>query len=408
MGRFRHGPESARTRDRGSGIAVGIFSLDVARNDPGYWLAGGSTSRTWPFSRPAGPSSAADSRSGYGGPTAASGRCSPRRASRGSCPSGTTPASAPRSPSRSACACTRHALRSSHTRCSRIPAAGSARALERGRGTRRVRRRRARPRRPAGALRTTRRRRDASQCPRNLLAVSDRDALVDRPQPGRGLPRRRLGARARGPRARGGSHERPSWARPSSPPAPCYLALVAAWFASSLDRGALSNGTLERRLWLGQAAALVVLAARGRVELGSEPPCAVGRRAARRRARPVAPTRRPAGRSRRIGRRSRARPRLPARADRPAGRRAGPPGRARGRSPGADETRPRRARRGRARAHARPARRRATRRGGDSGCPARARERAPTGRGASAARGAARVAGAHRRGRRCRTEAARA
>ena len=40
-----------------------------------------------------------------------------------------------------------------------------------------------------------------------------------------------------------------------------YLALVATWFASSFDRGVLSNGTAERRLWLAQAAALVVLAA---------------------------------------------------------------------------------------------------------------------------------------------------
>jgi len=40
-----------------------------------------------------------------------------------------------------------------------------------------------------------------------------------------------------------------------------YLAIVAAWFASSLDARLLSNGTLERRLWFAQAAALAVLAA---------------------------------------------------------------------------------------------------------------------------------------------------
>jgi signal transduction histidine kinase len=40
-----------------------------------------------------------------------------------------------------------------------------------------------------------------------------------------------------------------------------YLGLVAAWFAASLERGELSNDALERRLWLGQAAALIVLAA---------------------------------------------------------------------------------------------------------------------------------------------------
>jgi signal transduction histidine kinase len=36
-----------------------------------------------------------------------------------------------------------------------------------------------------------------------------------------------------------------------------YLALVAAFVASSLDRAALVNGASERRLWIGQAAALV-------------------------------------------------------------------------------------------------------------------------------------------------------
>jgi signal transduction histidine kinase len=39
-----------------------------------------------------------------------------------------------------------------------------------------------------------------------------------------------------------------------------YLGLVAVWFASSLDRGVLSSDTLERRFWLGQAVALLVLA----------------------------------------------------------------------------------------------------------------------------------------------------
>jgi signal transduction histidine kinase len=38
-----------------------------------------------------------------------------------------------------------------------------------------------------------------------------------------------------------------------------YFMLVAATFAVWLDRGFLSNGTLERRLWLGQAAALVAV-----------------------------------------------------------------------------------------------------------------------------------------------------
>jgi signal transduction histidine kinase len=68
-----------------------------------------------------------------------------------------------------------------------------------------------------------------------------------------------------------------------------YVASVAALFAASLDDGLISNGTLERRLWFGQAAALVGMTLavgwswiRGRrardavarlvVELGQAPP----------------------------------------------------------------------------------------------------------------------------------------
>jgi len=40
-----------------------------------------------------------------------------------------------------------------------------------------------------------------------------------------------------------------------------YLGLVAATFAGSLDRGFLWHGPLERRLWLGEAAALVAVGA---------------------------------------------------------------------------------------------------------------------------------------------------
>jgi len=40
-----------------------------------------------------------------------------------------------------------------------------------------------------------------------------------------------------------------------------YLGLVAGSFATSLDRGFLGSGELDRRLWLGQAAALAALAA---------------------------------------------------------------------------------------------------------------------------------------------------
>ena len=54
-----------------------------------------------------------------------------------------------------------------------------------------------------------------------------------------------------------GSHA----SRPVAAAAAVYLLLVAATFAISLDPGFVGNGTDERRLWLGQAAALVCLAA---------------------------------------------------------------------------------------------------------------------------------------------------
>ena len=54
-----------------------------------------------------------------------------------------------------------------------------------------------------------------------------------------------------------GSHA----SRPVAAAAAVYLLLVAATFAISLDSGFVGNGTDERRLWLGQAAALVCLAA---------------------------------------------------------------------------------------------------------------------------------------------------
>jgi signal transduction histidine kinase len=48
-------------------------------------------------------------------------------------------------------------------------------------------------------------------------------------------------------------------ARPVVTAGAVYLGLVAATYASALDRGFVTNGALERRLWLGQAAALLVL-----------------------------------------------------------------------------------------------------------------------------------------------------
>ena len=50
-------------------------------------------------------------------------------------------------------------------------------------------------------------------------------------------------------------------ARPLFAAGTVYLALTAATFAVSLDRGFVTNGPFERRLWLAQAAALVALTA---------------------------------------------------------------------------------------------------------------------------------------------------
>ena len=96
-------------------------------------------------------------------------------------------------------------------------------------------------------------------CPSNLLAISDQDALwSDLNRAGLYLGLAWASALAalvivRLPRAS-------VWTRAVFAAGAAYLVLVAVWFASSLDRGELSNGTLERRVWLGQAAALVVLA----------------------------------------------------------------------------------------------------------------------------------------------------
>jgi signal transduction histidine kinase len=99
-----------------------------------------------------------------------------------------------------------------------------------------------------------------TQCPTNLLTVTDRsDTWADLNRAGLYLG---LGwafalaalTTSRFVRASAGS--RAVFAAGS-----CYLALVAAWFGYSLDRGVLSNGTAERRLWLAQAAALLVLVA---------------------------------------------------------------------------------------------------------------------------------------------------
>jgi signal transduction histidine kinase len=97
-----------------------------------------------------------------------------------------------------------------------------------------------------------------SQCPPNLLAVADRATFAS-------------------DLTRAGIYLGVVWAlaltalstlrlrraatRPVVVAGTAYLVLVTATFAVSLDRGSLSNGTLERRLWLGEAAALVGMTA---------------------------------------------------------------------------------------------------------------------------------------------------
>ncbi len=97
------------------------------------------------------------------------------------------------------------------------------------------------------------------QCPRNLLVLADHGRAVEELN--------RVGVYAglawatalcllvllRLVRATSAAR-RPGW--PVLAAGAAYLALVAATFAASIDRGLLSNGTLERRLWLGEAAAL--------------------------------------------------------------------------------------------------------------------------------------------------------
>ena len=103
-----------------------------------------------------------------------------------------------------------------------------------------------------------------NDCPRNLILVADRAELADditRAGVYAGvvwslalasLIAVRLASATRGGRrARGGVLVAGG----------TYLTLVAVTFAVSVDRGSVSTGTLERRLWLGEAAALLGVAA---------------------------------------------------------------------------------------------------------------------------------------------------
>ena len=101
---------------------------------------------------------------------------------------------------------------------------------------------------------------DCTDCPANLVLLADRGALsADLVEAGLyiGVAWAAALAVLAGARLVGA----PRATRPVAAAGAVYLALVAALFAVSLESGIVSNGTVERRLWLVQAAALVALAA---------------------------------------------------------------------------------------------------------------------------------------------------
>lgn len=98
-----------------------------------------------------------------------------------------------------------------------------------------------------------------NQCPSKLLAVSD-DAGLWTDLNRVGLYVGIAWALALAALAARRLMRASSWARPVFAAGAVYLGLVAAWFAASLDDGLRWNGTLETRLWFVQAAALVALA----------------------------------------------------------------------------------------------------------------------------------------------------
>jgi signal transduction histidine kinase len=97
------------------------------------------------------------------------------------------------------------------------------------------------------------------ECPRNLVLVADRPDLADELTRvglylgvGWSVTLATLAA-VRAVRETAGT-------RPILAGGVLYLSCVAATFAVSLDRGLIATGTLERRLWLSEAAALVAVA----------------------------------------------------------------------------------------------------------------------------------------------------
>jgi signal transduction histidine kinase len=105
--------------------------------------------------------------------------------------------------------------------------------------------------------------RGCAQCPANLLLVSDKPDLFERLNRvgvQLGLAWSLLLIGVAGWRIARSSPARRRVVAPVVLAGGVYLGLVAATFATSLDRGFLGSGTLERGLWLAQAAALAALA----------------------------------------------------------------------------------------------------------------------------------------------------
>ncbi len=94
-----------------------------------------------------------------------------------------------------------------------------------------------------------------SQCPANLLAVADNPRAADR-LAHLGVYAGLVWAAALGVLALLRLVRGPGVVRLAVTAGAVYLGLVAGTFAVSLERGLLAPGELERRLWLGQAAAL--------------------------------------------------------------------------------------------------------------------------------------------------------
>jgi len=102
------------------------------------------------------------------------------------------------------------------------------------------------------------------RCPDNLLLVSDNPALVDDLNVlgvHLGLASSLLLMAVAVWRMARSSRTRRRVVTPVVLAGCAYLGFVAGSFATSVDRGFVGSGELERRLWLGQAAALAALAA---------------------------------------------------------------------------------------------------------------------------------------------------